>query len=89
MDWSELIPREMKKNVHVSTSFGGKTLGLRGKVGWLYALSDKQMSAAISSMHDGPAHDWTVEELGWRAGMSRSTLALSSKRRLGRRQWST
>jgi hypothetical protein len=45
--------------------------GLKGSVGWLFALSDKQMSAAISSMHDQPARDWTVEELGQRAGMSR------------------
>ena len=49
--------------------------GLKGRVGWLFALSNKQMSAAITSMHDKPAHDWTVEELGQRAGMSRSTFA--------------
>ena len=29
--------------------------GLRGGVGWLFALADKQMSAAINSMHDDPA----------------------------------
>jgi AraC-like DNA-binding protein len=57
--------------------------GLRGGVGWLFALSDKQMSAAISSMHDDPAHDWTVEELGQRAGMSRSTFALRFKETVG------
>jgi AraC-like DNA-binding protein len=57
--------------------------GLRGKVGWLFALSDKQISAAISSMHDEPAHDWTVEELGQRAGMSRSTFALRFKETAG------
>jgi len=57
--------------------------GLRGRVGWLFALSDKQMSAAISSMHDEPAHDWTVEELGQRAAMSRSTFALRFKETVG------
>jgi hypothetical protein len=45
--------------------------GLKGRVGWFFALSHKQMSAAITSMHDDPAHDWTVEELARRAGMSR------------------
>ena len=30
--------------------------GLGGGVGWLFALVDKQMSAAITSMHDDPAH---------------------------------
>lgn len=49
----------------------------------LGALSDKQMSAAITSMHDEPAHDWTVEELGQRAGMSRSIFALKFKQKVG------
>lgn len=57
--------------------------GLKGGVGWLFALSDQQMSAAISSMHDEPAQDWTVEELGRRAGMSRSTFALRFKETVG------
>jgi hypothetical protein len=26
--------------------------GLSGGIGWLFALADKQMSAAINSMHD-------------------------------------
>jgi AraC-like DNA-binding protein len=57
--------------------------GLKGRVGWLFALSDKQMSAAITSLHDEPAHGWTVEELGQRAGMSRSTFALRFKETVG------
>lgn len=57
--------------------------GLKGRVGWLFALSDKQMSVAIRSMHDEPAHDWTVEELGQRAGMSRSIFALRFKETVG------
>ena len=57
--------------------------GLRVRIGWLFALSDKQMSVAITSIHDEPAHDWTVEELGQRAGMSRSTFALRFKETVG------
>jgi len=57
--------------------------GLKGRVGWLFALSNKQMSAAITSMHDRPAHDWTVEELGQRSGMSRSTFAQRFKETVG------
>ncbi len=30
--------------------------GLKGGVGWLFALADKQMNAAIESVHDDPAH---------------------------------
>jgi len=33
-------------------------------VGWLFALADKQMSAAITCMHDDPGHRWTLQELG-------------------------
>jgi len=57
--------------------------GLEGGVGWLFALADKQMSAAINSMHDDPAHRWTVHELGKRAGMSRSTFAVKFKHTVG------
>jgi hypothetical protein len=39
--------------------------GLRGGVGWLFALGDKQMSAAIQSMHDNPAHRWNCRS--WRS----------------------
>ena len=53
------------------------------RVGWLFALSDKQMSVAITFMHDEPAHDWTVEELGRRIGLSRSTFALRFKEAVG------
>lgn len=52
-------------------------------VGWLYALSDKQMSAAISAMHENPAHRWTLQALAERAGMSRSTFALKFKQMVG------
>lgn len=57
--------------------------GSRAKSGWLAALSDKQMSEAISSMHDEPAHDWTVAELAQRVHMSRSSFALKFKDALG------
>ena len=57
--------------------------GLKGGVGWLFALADKQMSAAINAMHDDPAHRWTLQELAVRAGMSRSTFALKFKETVG------
>ncbi len=57
--------------------------GMKGGVGWLFALADKQMSAAIHSMHEDPAHHWTLQELGKRAGMSRSTFAVKFKQTVG------
>jgi AraC-like DNA-binding protein len=57
--------------------------GLQGGVGWLFALADKQMSAAITAMHDDPARRWTLQDLAARAGMSRSTFALRFKETVG------
>jgi AraC-like DNA-binding protein len=57
--------------------------GVRGGVGWLFALADTQMSAAIAAMHESPGHRWTLQELGERAGMSRSTFALKFKQTVG------
>ena len=57
--------------------------GLAGGVGWLFALADKQMSAAITCMHEAPGHRWTVQELANHAGMSRATFALRFKHTVG------
>jgi AraC-like DNA-binding protein len=57
--------------------------GAKGGVGWLFALADKQMSAAIHAMHEAPGHRWTLQELGERAGMSRSIFALKFKQMVG------
>lgn len=57
--------------------------GLRGSVGWLFALADKQMSIAINAMHNDPAHRWTLEELASHAGMSRSAFATKFKTTVG------
>ena len=57
--------------------------GLRGGVGWLFALANPQMKAAITAMHDDPGHGWTVQELAECAGMSRSIFALKFKETVG------
>ncbi len=57
--------------------------GTRGGVGWLFALADRQISAAIRCMHDDPAHRWTLQELAERAGMSRSIFALRFRATVG------
>src|SRR3984957_13201223 len=57
--------------------------GLSGSVGWLFALADQQMSAAIHAMHDDPAHPWTLQELAAKVGMSRSGFAAKFKETVG------
>jgi AraC-like DNA-binding protein len=57
--------------------------GCRAGVGWLFALADPQMSAAIQAMHGDPAYDWTLQKLAEHAGMSRSTFALKFKQKVG------
>jgi AraC-like DNA-binding protein len=52
-------------------------------VGWLFALADKQMAAAIAAMHERPEHRWTLEELAQRVGMSRSSFAARFKGTVG------
>ncbi len=51
--------------------------------GWLPALADERMRAALSSMHQQPAHAWTVQELAHTVGMSRTAFAQTFKKFVG------
>jgi transcriptional regulator GlxA family with amidase domain len=42
--------------------------------GWLAGLRDRFVGRALALMHDAPATQWTVDELGRRVGLSRSAL---------------
>jgi len=57
--------------------------GASARVGWLFALADKQMSAAIAIMHEDPGQQWTLQSLAERVGMSRSIFALRFKEKVG------
>jgi AraC-like DNA-binding protein len=57
--------------------------GVKGNIGWLFALADKQIAAGISAMHDNPAHRWTLQALAERAGMSRTSFTLKFKETVG------
>ncbi len=57
--------------------------GAQRNVGWLLALADKRLGAAIGAMHQEPAYRWTVSELARSAGMSRSTFAEKFKVTVG------
>ncbi|MDE1176670.1 MAG: AraC family transcriptional regulator [Edaphobacter sp.] len=57
--------------------------GLSGRAGWLSALTNRQMQAAITSIHDAPAKGWTLAQLAQRCGMSRSIFAAKFKTTVG------
>ena len=52
-------------------------------VGWLFALADPQLSAAIGTMHADPGARWTLPALADKAGMSRSSFARAFKMTVG------
>jgi AraC-like DNA-binding protein len=60
---------------------GGRANG--GEAGWLSALSDRQIGAAMTAIHADPSRRWTLQELAAKAGMSRSTFALKFRDMVG------
>lgn len=53
--------------LHLAASAGG--------TGWLAALADPRVGAAVAALHAAPARRWTVADLAHEAGMSRSSFA--------------
>ena len=51
--------------------------------GWMHALADPQIGAALNSMHARIDHPWTVAGLAAEAGMSRSAFAQRFKELMG------
>lgn len=51
--------------------------------GWLGALGDDGIGAALRAMHADVAHSWTVQELADISRMSRSSFAASFKKHVG------
>jgi AraC-like DNA-binding protein len=57
--------------------------GLQRGTGWLFALANKRMRAALSCIHEDPARAWTLQELAHSAGMSRTAFAQTFKKTVG------
>jgi AraC-like DNA-binding protein len=55
--------------------------GAENGTGWLFALTDPQISVAIRAMYDHPGRGWTLRELATSAGMSRTVFAQRFKKR--------
>ncbi|OLR93374.1 hypothetical protein BJP25_17020 [Actinokineospora bangkokensis] len=54
-----------------------------GTIGWLAALRDPRLAAAIRALHADLDHPWTVESLARAAGMSRSAFAAAFREKTG------
>lgn len=52
--------------------------------GWLGALADRRIAAALGLLHSQMARNWTVEDISAAVGMSRSAFAMHFKQRVGR-----
>ena len=52
--------------------------------GWLFALADRNMAAAIQAIHQDPARGWSVQALAEHVGMSRTNFALRFSKAMGR-----
>lgn len=52
-------------------------------VGWLFALADRRIGAALVAMHAEPGHRWTLLALAQHVGMSRSNFADRFKATVG------
>jgi transcriptional regulator GlxA family with amidase domain len=52
--------------------------------GWVAALHDPAVAAALGALHQEPSRQWTVAELGVRAGLSRAAFARRFTALIGR-----
>lgn len=52
-------------------------------VGWLFAIADKRMAAALGAMHHDLAANWTLQSLARHVGMSRTSFAVRFKETVG------
>jgi AraC-like DNA-binding protein len=51
--------------------------------GWSHSIQDPQVLRAVQAMHADCAHQWTLEELAARAGLSRTSLAERFRKSMG------
>ncbi|EBA13454.1 AraC family transcriptional regulator [Roseobacter sp. CCS2] len=55
----------------------------KNKAGWLHALADPQLCAALVALHNDPARKWTLEALASEASLSRTVFAVRFRKVAG------
>jgi AraC-like DNA-binding protein len=64
-----------------------KSLG-PGEGGWLGAMADPHIGPALQLIHEQPDRPWTLEDLGRRVGLGRSTFSARFTKLVGRSMYS-
>jgi AraC-like DNA-binding protein len=59
------------------------TSGVGGHIGWMFALTDRNVGKALQAMHQVPSRQWTLNDLAQQAGMSRTGFAVRFKELVG------
>jgi AraC-like DNA-binding protein len=72
---SQVIVSRLADALFVHAIRAYATSGKCAETGWLRALSDPSVGAALKAMHEKLEHPWTVATLAATAGMSRSAFA--------------
>lgn len=80
---SSLITHRLADILLVQALRGYVALHGNDGTGWIGALADRKIGAALSLMHGDIGHRWTVGELASAVGMSRSGFALRFKDLVG------
>lgn len=80
---ASLVARRLADILLVQALRAHVALGEGAATGWMAALADAKIGAALKRLHQDPRHNWTVAALGHVAGMSRSGFALRFRQLVG------
>jgi AraC-like DNA-binding protein len=80
---SEVVATRLAEVLFIQVLRAHIASGPERNKGWLRAIFDPQIGAALSAIHDRVNTPWTVESLAEAAGMSRSAFAARFKELLG------
>ncbi|SEG36292.1 transcriptional regulator, AraC family [Bryocella elongata] len=80
---SEVVATRLAEVLFIQVLRAHIASGSERSKGWLRAVFDPQMGAALTAVHESISTPWTVESLAGTAGMSRSAFAARFKELLG------
>ena len=78
-----LIAQQMALTMLIQILRGYAYAEATDKSGWLFALSNKQISRSLIAIHEDPPRSWTLASLARECGMSRTKFAVEFRRMVG------